>query len=92
MGSKTGRDSLKIQDKFRDWLKYDIIKKNFPVKAMNVLAVLATRIWVRRFLNASPTEKLQMIQELIREREAAEQDGHLHNSRQIEEIGEEDES
>lgn len=83
MGSKTGRDSLKVQDKFRDWLKYDVINAIFPVKNMNTLAVLATRIWVHNFWKASPSEKITMIKELIREREEAEKDGHLKNSREI---------
>lgn len=80
---KTERDSLKVQTKFLNWLKYDIIDEKFPIKAMNQLAVIATRLWIKKFLRATKAEKVEMIKEVIKERNEAENDGHLHNSRDI---------
>lgn len=50
---------------------------------MNQLAVIATRLWVKKFLRATKSEKLDMIKEAIKERNEAEDEGHLHNSRDI---------
>ena len=83
------RESIKVIPKFHDDMKYVCANPKFPLQNLSQLFTLATWKWVRDFEGASNSEKQQMIQEMIKLREKAEDAEYLHHSREIVEVADE---
>lgn len=77
------RSGVRVLQHFLDWLRYDIIKKTFPIKNHSTLATLAMYKWIKDFLKATEFEKTEMVNEMKDLQQEAEKMDFLHHSRPI---------
>jgi len=84
------RDSIKVTKNFIDWLRYDVITRDFPIKKYSTLTTLAIMLWAKKYQKANTTDKQIMLDEMKGIQKIAEEEGLLKNSRPIGENEEED--
>ena len=85
------RDSVKVLKNFIDWLRYDVIDRQFPIKKLSTLMTLTTLLWVKKWQRATRIEKEVMVNEMKKLQKEAEDQELLKNSRPIGIEGEDDE-
>ena len=85
------RDSVKVLKNFIDWLRYDVIDRQFPIKKISTLTTLTTMLWVKKWQKATRSEKEVMVNEMKKLQKEAEDQELLQNSRPIGIEGEDDE-
>lgn len=77
--------NIKFTKKFRNWLDDSVLQSTFAIKTKSQLATLCTIWWVKKYQKANPSEKEEMINDMKKLRADCENDGILHNSREIQE-------
>jgi len=78
-----GRETVKVVGKFRDYLKHIVTDPEFPIKTISQLITLSTIKWLKTYDKSTLDQKSKMVDEMIKFQQEAEEDGHLHNSREI---------
>ncbi len=77
------RATVKVVPTFRDYLKHIVSDPNFPIKSVHQLVTLTSIKWLKNYEKATLDEKDRMVSEMIRIQKQAEDDGFLHNSREM---------
>ncbi len=77
------RATVKVVPTFRDYLKHIVSDPTFPIKSVHQLVTLASIKWLKNYEKATLDEKDRMVSEMTRIQRQAEEDGFLHNSREM---------
>ncbi len=78
-----GRETVKVVGEFRDFLKHIVTDPEFPIKTISLLVTLSSLKWLKNYKGSTNDQKKKMIDEMVRLRKQAEDDGYLRNSREI---------
>ncbi len=78
-----GRETVKVVGEFRDFLKHIVTDPEFPIKTISQFVTLSSLKWLKIYDKATLDQKRKLVDEMIRLQKQAEDDGYLHNSREI---------
>jgi hypothetical protein len=78
-----GRETVKVVGEFRDFIRHVVTDPEFPIKTITQIVTLSTLKWLKNYDKSTQDQKKKLVDEMIRLQKQAEEDGYLHNSREI---------
>ena len=78
-----GRETVKVVGEFRDFIRHVVTDPEFPIKTITQIVTLSTLKWLKNYDKSTQDQKKKLVDEMIRLQKQAEDDGYLHNSREI---------
>jgi len=78
-----GRETVKVVGEFRDFIRHVVTDPEFPIKTITQIVTLSTLKWLKNYDRSTQDQKKKLVDEMIRLQKQAEEDGYLHNSREI---------
>jgi len=77
------RETVKVVGVFRDYIRHVVTDPEFPIKTITQIVTLSTLKWLKNYDKSTQDQKKKLVDEMIRLQKQAEDDGYLHNSREI---------